>query len=149
MTALSEEGRYIVPEAMHAELCRIFHSGFCSEEDTMKTIKDTYDNADYLIDTHTAVAYKVLNDYRQTTGDDSISVVVSTASPFKFCETVLKALGHDYSNKGAILVDTLSEVTGNTIPKPLVDLKFATPRFNDSVSVSAMKEAVIDFIGRR
>jgi len=149
MAALSAEGRYIVPDAMHTELCRIFHSGFCSEEDTMKTIKDTYERFGYLIDTHTAVAFKVLNDYRQATGDDKISVVVSTASPFKFCEAVLKALGHDYSNSGAELLDALSEVTGNTIPKPLIDLKNAAPRFTDSVSISEMKASVIDFIGRR
>jgi len=149
MAALSEEGKYIVPDTMHAGLCRIFHSGFCSEEDTMKTIKDTYESNGYLIDTHTAVAYKVLNDYRHATGDKKVSVVVSTASPFKFCEAVLKALGHDYSNKGAILLDTLSEVTGCAVPKPLIDLKYATTRFNDSVSISAMNAAVIDFIGRR
>jgi threonine synthase len=149
MAALSAEGRYIVPDAMHTELCRIFHSGFCSEDDTLKTIKDIYERFGYLIDTHTAVAYKVLNDYRQATGDGNISVVVSTASPFKFCEAVLEALGHDHSNSGASLLDTLSDMTGNAIPKPLSDLKFAVPRFNDSVSISAMKESVIDFIGRR
>ena len=115
----------------------------------MITIKDTLKNSDYLIDTHTAVAYKVLSDYRQATGDDSTSVVVSTASPFKFCEAVLEALGHKCAKPGISLLYKLSDVTGRAIPEPLANLKDAVPRFNESVDLSAMRSAVIDFVRRR
>lgn len=47
----------------------------------------------YLIDPHTAVAFDVLDQYRRDTGDTTPTVVVSTASPFKFCDSVLGALG--------------------------------------------------------
>jgi len=152
MNALSKEGRYTVPDTICDELNRIFHSGYCSEEDTMKTIKQTYNNSDYLIDTHTAVAYKVLDDYRESTGDDKSTVVVSTASPFKFCEAVLEALGYqdsyevESSMSGVMLIDMLSKATGCAIPKPLIDLKLALPRFTGSTEINEMKTTVIDFI---
>jgi len=154
MSALLTEGSYSVPDFVCSELDRIFHSGRCSEEDTMRTIKNVFDGHGYLIDTHTAVAYKVLNDYREETGDGSTSVVVSTASPFKFCEAVIKAL--EISDKrdeampptGAALIDRLSESTNIAVPAPLNALKNAVPRFNETVAVSRMKDSVVDFIKR-
>jgi threonine synthase len=149
MKSLSREGLYAIPENVRSELNRIFQSGFCSEEDTMRMIKETFENSDYLIDTHTAVAYKVLNDYREKTNDKSISVVVSTASPFKFCEAVLEALGQPKSNSGVTLIDKLSDVTGCVVPIPLASLKSAVPRFEDSVAISEMKASVITFVNGR
>ena len=55
MSALSDTGCYEVPGPIRVELGRVFASGFCSEEDTLKTIRDTFDKSGYLIDTHTAV----------------------------------------------------------------------------------------------
>ena len=149
MKNLSDEGLYTISENVREELNRVFHSGFCSEEDTMKTIKETFKNSDYLIDTHTAVAYKVLNDYRAKTNDKSISVVVSTASPFKFCEAVLEALGQPQSHNAVTLIEKLSETTGCAVPIPLTSLKNAVPRFEDSVAVSEMKDSVLSFIKGR
>jgi len=153
MYSLSEKGEYSISDLVNDELNRIFYSGHCSEEDTMKTINDTFKKNTYLIDTHTAVAYKVLNDYREETGDDSISVVVSTASPFKFCEAVLEALGLSPDSvkpaSGVDLIDKLAEITGCTIPTPLLALKNAKNRFSGYVAIDGMKDAVIDFIKGR
>jgi len=149
MSALSAEGSYGVPDRVRNELCRIFASGRCGEEETLKTIGDTYNESDYLIDTHTAVAYKVLNDYRANTGDERTAVVVSTASPFKFCSDVLKALGRPHLGSGVKLIDTLSEMTGCLIPSPLAGLKSKNQRFSETVKIGSMKKAVMDFIGGR
>ena len=149
MSALSADGRYSVPGSVREELNRIFASGHCSEEDTAKTIGDTFRDFEYLIDTHTAVAYKVLNDYRAATGDETVSVVVSTASPFKFCQAVLEALGQPYTGSGVMLIDKLSEVTGCAVPAPLSGLKNKIPRFTDIVETGGMTKAVMDFIGGR
>jgi len=161
MSALSEKGRYDISAPVRDELSRVFSSGFCLEEDTKKAIKDVFIINNYLIDTHTAVAYKVLNDYRAETGDKSVSVVVSTASPFKFCEAVLEALevpvgsNRDIPSAGTVpgggvyLIDKLAEVTGKEVPAPLFALKNAKERFNCTVSTDAMKAAVVDFIEGR
>ena len=150
MSSLSEKGKYSISGRVSDELNRVFYSGSCSEEDTMKTINGLYVNSGYLIDTHTAVAYKVLNDYRSETGDKSVSVVVSTASPYKFCESVLAALDIPVGSAGGVdLIDKLAEITGCEIPAPLLALKTAAVRFNNSVSLTGMKKAVMDFVGKR
>ena len=146
MSALSDDGRYEVPTGVHENIKEIFASGFCSEEDTLETIADTFNDSGYLTDTHTAVAYKALKDYRRATGDRSAAVVVSTASAFKFCESVLEALGRPYSAGGVSLIDTLSAVTGSPIPAPLAGLGSLTPRFPGSIGAHDMKSAVTDFL---
>ena len=66
----------------------------------------------YLIDTHSAVAFHVLEQYRKETGDNTVAVVASTASPFKFGDAVLKAIGVDEVKSGVALLDQLAEVSG-------------------------------------
>jgi len=146
MAQLSSSGTYTVPDDMKNELNRVFASGQCDEKDTMSTIKTTFNESNYLIDTHTSVAYKVLNDYRKSTGDKTPAVVISTASPFKFCESVLDALSKPYNKTGAELLESLSNATGVEIPAPLAELKGKNERFNKSVTKNNMKSTVIDFI---
>jgi len=149
MSRLSTEGSYTVSDSVRAELGRIFASGFCSEEDTMRTISDTFSKHKYLIDPHTAVAYKVLKDYKETTGDDAKTVAVSTASPFKFCDSVLAALGQPHEGTGVMMLDTMSKITGCAVPAPLADLKNKESRFNDTVAINDMEKAVTDFLLER
>jgi threonine synthase len=146
MSALQAEGLYEIPAAARDEISRIFAGGRCSEDETLRTIAETYKEHNYLIDTHTAVAYKVLSDYRADTGDSSTSVVVSTASPFKFCESVLEALGRTASGGGAELLEVLAKESGNQIPKPLAALKEKTPRFTNTIKRQEMAKAVKDFL---
>ena len=146
MSGLSQTGRYEVSGGIKDEVSRIFAGGRCSEEDTKTAIADTFNKHKYLIDTHTAVALKVLRDYRADTGDNTSSVVVSTASPFKFCDSVLEALGRLGSSGGVELIGTLEEATGCSAPVPLEQLRLKTPRFLDSVPVAGMKAAVQEFL---
>jgi len=146
MSSLSLTGRYEVPTIVQREVDRVFAGGQCSEENTLKTIAGTFENHGYLIDTHTAVAYSVLLDYRAETGDRTHTVVVSTANPFKFSDSVLMALGRQLEDKGAALIDKLAEATGAPVPAPLAELYKKTPRFPGSVQISGMKEAVRKFV---
>jgi len=149
MSALISEGQYQISDNVKAELSRIFQAGYCSEEDTKKTIKYTFKDRGYLIDTHTAVAYKVLQDYRERTSDDSVSVVVSTASPYKFCEAVLEALGIQSKESGANLIDELAKATRTEIPAPLRALKNEKERFTKTIKKTEMKSSVLDFVRGR
>jgi len=146
MGALASTGRYEAPQGILAETRRIFYGGRCSEADTMRTIAETFRSHGYLIDTHTAVAYKVLSDYRTDTGDDKPTVVVSTASPFKFCDSVLGALGWKGQGDGVELIEALAKATGIEPPPPIASLRGAQPRFTDSIKISDMKEAVMKFL---
>jgi threonine synthase len=146
MSGLAQNGRYEVPETVSAEIANTFAGGRCSEEDTDRTIAEIFGKHNYLIDTHTAVAYKVLGDYRAETGDKTTCVVVSTASPFKFCDSVLKALGQPVTSGGVELIGALENLTGCPAPKPLSSLRDKSPRFLDTVPVDGMKSAVREFL---
>ena len=58
----------------------------------LKTIKDCYEDNGYVLDTHTACGYGVLKQYQKETGDQTKTILLSTASPYKFPESVYKAL---------------------------------------------------------
>lgn len=147
MNALSDNGQYSVPADVLQRIRGVFASGYCSEEDTMATIAGTWKNSGYLIDTHTAVAYKALRDYRMSSGDGTPAVVISTASPFKFCDSVLTALGHKTNRRGVGLIDELTEITGLSAPAPLTGLKTQTERFNTVINKGDMINAVMEFMG--
>ena len=150
MEALSEEGRYEIPAGMKNELGRLFAGGRCTEEETFSAIARVYNEHGYLIDTHTAVAYKVLGDYRDSGGDDAPAVVLSTASPYKFCDSVLEALGAglEASVDSVGLVKTLEDYSGCPAPAPLADMGAKKPRFLGSVPIGGMKAAVREFLMR-
>ena len=70
-----------------------FFASYANEEETLEAIKQCFKENKYLIDTHTAVAYHVYMDYVKKTNDLTKTVIVSTASPYKFAPSVTKALG--------------------------------------------------------
>ena len=122
-----------------------FDAGFCSDDEAKKEIREMFVQRGYLMDPHTADAYAVLKSRRA--GEDAFpTVVVSTASPFKFCDSVLDALGTKTDASGAELLDELSAATGRPAPRPLARLKEMKPRFDGCVSKGNMAAAVMDFI---
>ena len=100
----------------------------------------------YLIDPHTAVAFHVLEQYRAQSGDMSPTVVVSTASPFKFCDSVLSALGVEEVSEGTAIIDQLSAVTGVAAPAPLSGLKDKRVRFDKTVAKEHMVDRVLEML---
>ena len=93
MQKLSETGTYTVSDRVLRAVQAEFSCGFCTDAQGAQTIGKTFRENHYLLDTHTAVACTVLDAYRSGTGDQTLTVVESTASPFKFCASVLDALG--------------------------------------------------------
>ena len=146
MRALSETGEYTVTPEIKAAVAQSFWADFCDDERTKEVIASVYQAKGYLMDTHTAVAYDVLEKYRRATGDVTPAVVVSTASPYKFADSVLEALGAGGTAKGLELIDRLSETTGTTPPQPLTVLRGKRVRFDQVIEKDEMTEAVRDFL---
>ncbi len=146
MSQLSKTGSYEVSDAIKAVINEHFIGGYCSDEDTMAAINKVYTENGYLMDTHTGVAYKRLADYRRETGTATPAVVVSTASPYKFCDSVLKALGQGSNASGTELIEKLSEVTKTPVPKPLAGLDKREKRFELVADKQDMKAVVADFL---
>ncbi|BDF70892.1 threonine synthase [Oscillospiraceae bacterium] len=146
MAALAADGRYEVPEAVKQSLKKYFAAGYCDDARTEKVIGAMWRDAGYLIDPHTAVAFDVLEQYRRETGDETPTLVVSTASPFKFCDSVLGALGVAELARGTALIDQLSDVTGVAAPASLAQLKNKAKRFDRNVTREHMADEVKDFL---
>ena len=146
MNQLNTTGRYEVNDDIKAKLAENFAAGFTSEEETEQTIGELWQNEHYLIDTHSAVAFHVLEQYRKATGDETVSVVASTASPFKFGDAVLKAIGETDIPTGIALLDQLHAKTGAPVPAPLAALKTKQPRFDGCVEKENMEQAVLGFL---
>ncbi len=148
MKELSEKGRYEVDEKTKEEIKTLFTGGFCTEEGTKKTIGDTF-KAGYLLDTHTAVAVKVYNDYVANSGDKTPAVIASTANPFKFSAAVLSAVSdEDFSHLNEFdQVDKLIELTGCECPDQLKTLREKTVRFTGVCPKDEMVNAVYSRLG--
>lgn len=122
MDKLKLYGKYEL-ESNVKEKLKDFYGGFASDQECSNTIKKLYDESGYVIDTHTAVAYKVYKDYKDKTKDLTKTVIVSTASPFKFTRAVCKALNIDeYELDDCKLLGKLASHTNLQIPKNLKDI---------------------------
>ncbi len=146
MGALAKEGRYEVSDKIKAALKEQYWGGFCDEAGTAAAIADYYQNKGYLIDTHTAVAASVMEQYRKATGDKTVTVFVSTASPYKFCNHVLTAIGETPAGDGVELLDQLHAVSGVAVPRRLAALRGKARRFDLTAEKVEMDGVVLDFL---
>ena len=113
-----------------------------------KKIKDLYDKTGYVIDTHTAVAAAAYDKYVAETKDDTVTVIASTASPFKFARSVLKAIDKKYEDmEDFALIDELSKVANVDIPKAIDEIKDARILHNTVCEREGMKKLVLDNMG--
>ncbi len=143
---LKKCGKFTVTGDVLAKMTEHFCAGCCDDEKTLKTIKETYDKYGYLIDTHTAVAFAVYNDYRARTGDETPALIVSTASPYKFAGSVLSAFDAQIPEDDFAKNDALSVLTATDIPEPIEVLKNKEKRFGDVIDRDDMKKAICKYL---
>ena len=119
MKSLAEKGEY----SMTAKADDIVGE-YADEEETATAIRTMYTNADYVLDTHTAVAYAAYNKYIKESGDTTPTVIVSTASPYKFAKDVCTAIDEKYKDCDPFeLMKELEKISGVKIPAPVVDIE--------------------------
>ncbi len=121
MEQLNSIGKYELSTNIKEKLSD-FYGGSCDSETTINIIKTMFEKNNYLIDPHTAVAYKVYCDYQEDTKDTTKTLIVSTASPYKFPETVTKSL--DIKIEGAMdQIEAISEKAKIEIPSVISTYK--------------------------
>lgn len=119
MKSLADNGKYSI-SAKAEDIV----GEYADEEETFTAIRTMYANADYVIDTHTAVAFAAYNKYLKESDDDTTTVIVSTASPYKFAKDVCTAIDEKYRNMDAFeLMDELEKISGVKIPAPVKDIE--------------------------
>ena len=146
MDALKNEGRYEVTAELKEKISSQFAAGWCSDEEAADHIAKLFGTEGYLMDTHTAVAYGVLENYRKKTGDKTLSVVLSTASPYKFCQSVLEAMGVEEFRPGTQILSQMEEKTRTNAPKPLKELDGKAVRFTGETEKEMMPQAVLEML---
>ncbi len=147
MKRLAETGRYEVTEEIKKKINENFVGGFCDDIKTKQTIKEVWENYNYLIDTHTAVACAVYKEYAEQTGDKTKTIIASTANPFKFNSSVLSAISNTDGMSEFEMLDNLSAITENKIPTSLDELRTKAVRFDKKCNKEDMPEAVKEFLG--
>lgn len=147
MADLDKLHKYEVSDKIKEGLTE-FYGGFADVEATNKAIGDMYRDNGYLIDTHTAVAYKVYEDYRSETGDDTPAVIVSTASPYKFAESVARSIGLEEQPDGFAYIREVEKETGVKVPEGLRDLDKKEILHEGVIDTDEIKQTVRDLFAK-
>lgn len=147
MNGLSSSGSYEVPMNIKSKIDEIFYGGYCDEESTKNTISKVYNSYNYVLDTHTAVAFKVYEDYKAKTGDTRQNVILSTASPYKFTKSVYEAI-YGVSNENEYeLIKKLAEKCNSVIPDQISDIASRPVLHKDIINPEDMQMYITDMIG--
>lgn len=142
MKALSTDGVYNITPEMKERL-KEFVGGYADEQTTAKTIKKLYEDTGYVIDTHTAVATSVYNEYREKSKDTTKTLIVSTASPYKFTRSVMNAIDPAYDSKSDFeLVDELEKLSKVKVPNAIEEIRNAKILHNTVCETEEMQSTV-------
>ena len=134
MSSLEKDGKYTVSDEIKSKVSELFAADCCDDKETAQTISKYFDKYSYVPDTHTAVALNVYEKYVAKTGDNTITVVASTANPFKFNKAVVSAIAPDVSldDKDEFeLLELLAQKGNIDIPVQLSELRTKAVRFDD------------------
>ena len=141
MESLEKEHRYEVSPKIREGLKK-FWGGTATVEETNATIGTMYREEKYLIDTHTAVGYKVYRDYVKATGDETPTLIASTASAYKFAESVAKSIGLPEEENGFGYIRAVADETGVRVPAALKDLDAKPIRHKGVIEIPDMINVV-------
>ena len=144
MRALREEGRFAVAPAVLERLHAEFAWGCCDDDETKAAIGAVWQAHHYLMDTHTAVAWRVAEGYKS----ERPVVVLSTASPYKFPAAVLDAIGGDTAGSEFDQMRRLHEVTGVPVPAGLAALEEKPRKHFDVIDRGEMQDFVLRKVSR-
>ena len=138
MQELNEKGRYQIDDETFKTIQNLFTCGSVDDKETSEEIKLVYDKTNYVLDPHSAIAYKVAKECK-----DRPIVSLATASPYKFSQDVLKALGYTEDNEWMAMQD-LSKYCQDAIPTQLKELQDLDVLHDRVIDVASMKDVVCE-----
>ena len=139
MKDLSEQGFYRVPDALLGAIQAEFAAGYCDDAQAEAVIGRVYREQGYLMDPHTACGWAAAETHR----GDAPTVVLSTASPYKFSTAVLTAIGADTSGSEYDRMERMQALTGIPIPTALAALRTKPERHTGVIPKEKMLEFVL------
>ena len=135
MDALSREGFYRFPEPLMGKLRSAFAAYCCTDAEGAEEIARLWREEGYLCDPHTAVAVRAAREYKRQCRPDAPTVILSTASPYKFPAAVLAAIGGGAQGDEFAQMDALASATGVPVPRSLASLREKAERHGDVIGV--------------
>jgi threonine synthase len=160
MAELSGKGSYELSKFEAAALSD-FRAGWADEAAASAAARRLFSEFHYLVDPHTAVAVAVLDELRSKSGETRPTLVVSTASPFKFPVSSAGAIGLELppasgeasaafpvrgSREDAMrdldLAARLAEAAGLELPAAVLALRDAPELHSTIVDVADMEGAL-------
>jgi threonine synthase len=146
MSSLGKVGKYEITADMKSQLVD-FYGSYATEDETANEIKQLFEDTNYIIDTHTAVAACTYKKYKKETQDKTKSIIASTASPYKFTRSVMCAINEKYDSMSDFeLVDELCKISGVEVPQAIEDIRSAKILHETVCEVIEMKKTVKEFL---
>ena len=146
MKQLKECGSYSVGEQRRDWIQDVFWGDCADNKDTLMEIRKQFHENQYLMDPHTAVAFHVLRQYRLQKNDPTLTVVLSTASPYKFSADVLRGIAGEDAVKDLdpfACSEELERLTGVPMPGQVRELRDLPVRHTAVCERDAMGPAVL------
>lgn len=145
MAQLNNEGFYKIESEDLKKIQRQFFGAWVDEVETKEAIGRIYNDYGYLMDTHTAVAWRAMEKYRFLTSDETYTIVLSTASPYKFANSVLSALMDAAVPAGSDPFELLHKLHAKTdvpVPPRMLALETMPVLHTSVIKASEMEETV-------
>jgi len=142
MAALDDSGVYEIGGGVRTALRNDFHGGSADMAASHAALAKLWHEEKYLIDTHTAVAYAVYLDYLAKTRDDTKTLIVSTASPYKFAGSVAGAIGIAAGGNEFRTIENIERETGLPVPASLRGLEAKAVLHDDIIEKGGVRAAV-------
>ena len=147
MDSLARTGVYEITEQMREQLAD-FYGNYADEAETAGRIRQMFENTGYVLDTHTAVASAVYQKYREASKDETVTVIASTASPFKFTRSVMNAIDGKYDAMSDFeLADELARIGRLDVPNAIAEIRTAPVVHDNICDKTEMKAVVKHFLG--
>ncbi len=135
MDSLSKEGFFRFPDALMDRLRAEFAAYCCTDAEGADEIGRLWREEGYLCDPHTAVAARAARLYRDGRDGGAPTVILSTASPYKFPAAVLRAIGGSAEGDEFAQMDALARLSGVPVPKALASLRGKKTLHSDVIDV--------------
>ncbi|MFO7848937.1 MAG: threonine synthase [Spirochaetia bacterium] len=146
MQQLKEAGSYEISDKMKAGMAD-FYGDYADDEATVETIGELFRDYGYVVDTHTAVGYRVYRRYVEHSGDQTPSLIASTASPFKFGRSVAEGLGVETEGRSDFeLIDLLADHAGLEVPEPIRGIADRPVRHPGTCKKEEMRQKVEELL---
>ncbi|MCF6515362.1 threonine synthase [Lactobacillus sp. S2-2] len=132
MADLEKNGKYQVKPELLKNIKSKFASYYASDKEIKTAINQVFKEEHYLMDPHTAAGYLAMKQYQNESDDNCQNVLLSTANPYKFVETVSDAILGSHENDPIKTTQKLAKYTQIEVPISLQNL------FNKEVKVESV-----------